>query len=309
MNQRFVIAIFIAAPAALSFRAWGEPPDKAKAPAANRAAAPDHDGEAEKQQIRLAQEHVKRLSMRVADEAGDAVEAVERPLLFYGDAARVANHGTLWAFGRRGRPAAFMELWRGPPDQPFWYQSLIRTGNQDLRLQSPDGRRWQPPGGEISRTKIDDATPPAASGSARLRQLKSLVRRFTAHEVGDPDNSRFELRLLVQPIHRYDDPPSGVQDGAAFVFAHGTNPELIVLIEALGADTERAAWHYSVFPSSSAQLHLHIDGREAWTRPGAPNVVGRPNDDYWLFSLPVESRLPRDEENSSTGGEGTGAPK
>lgn len=290
--------------------ARGGPDSADKAPAEERESqSAEEQSAAEKRRLRGAREHLKRLTMRAGDGPGGEVAPVERPLLAYGDPARIANHGTLWAFGPSGRPAAFMELWQGSADRPFWYHSLIRTSDQDLLLLSPDGRRWQPPRDRVARTKIDEAPPPAEAASARLRQLKALSKRFAAHEIGDPNNSRYELRLLVQPVHRYDDAESGIQDGAAFVFAHGTNPELIVLLEALGDSAERARWHYSAFPSSSAELHLEIDGREVWTRPGALNVVGRPTDDYWLFSLPVESEPPSDKEETSADENRTGASK
>lgn len=267
------------------------------------------EGNAEKRQLRAAQEHIKRLAMHVADESNDELKPVDRPLLAYGEPTRGNNHGTLWAFGAAGRPAAFMELWQASDNQTIWFQSLIRSGDQPLRLQSPDGKRWEPPRGPIDRLTLENAPRPAGSGPGRLRQLKSLAGRFAAHEIWDPNNSRHELRLLVQPVHRYVDAGRGVQDGAAFVFAHGTNPELIVLLEALGASIEQARWHYSAFPSSSAELHLEFDGREVWTRPRAPGVVGLPNDDYWLFLLPVESEPSSDEENSSADGDRTGASK
>ena len=72
------------------------------------------------------------------------------------------------------------------------------------------------------------APPPAAKEAARLRQIKEIARRFTAHEFWDPENSRFELRLLVQPVHRYRDAAGEIQDGAMFVLAHGTNPEAML---------------------------------------------------------------------------------
>ncbi len=60
-------------------------------------------------------------------------------------------------------------------------------------------------------------------------------------------------------------------------------------MEAIGTSVEESRWRYSVFPNSSAELHVELDGREVWVRPGAPGVVGQSTDDYWLFSLPVET--------------------
>ncbi|HEV7224940.1 MAG TPA: hypothetical protein VGN42_19710 [Pirellulales bacterium] len=247
--------------------------------------------------------------MHVSDEAADAVKLIDRPLLAYDEPARRNSQGTLWAFGDMGRPVAFMELFQGPASQPAWFQSLVRTDDRPLRLEAPDGRRWQPRRGVIARLNLDDAPRPANGGAARLRQLKSLAKRFSAHEIWDPDDSRFELRLLVQPIHRYDDAAHGIQDGAAFIFAYGTNPEIIMLLESLGTTLDNAHWRYSVFPTSSAELHVRIDGREVWTRPRVPGVLGLPTDEYWLFSLPLEAGPPSDEEDSSAGNERTGAAK
>ncbi|OYV96418.1 MAG: hypothetical protein B7Z73_00740 [Planctomycetia bacterium 21-64-5] len=284
--------------AALSMAGWLQPfessvaaEEKAASSAGNDEAqtpAAKEPSDDEKEQLRIAKRHVMNLNMRVLGGADGAVPPVDRPLLAYGDPARTTSHGTLWAFGTRGRPDAFMELWQGTETQTFWYQSLIRAGDRRLVLELPGGRQWRPPQEKIARNLIGDAAPPSANRPGRLRQLKSLARRFTAYEVGDPDRARFELRLLVQPVHRYDDADHALQDGAAFIFAHGTNPELVLLIEALGTAVDQAHWHYSAFPSSSAELHVELDGHEVWMRPGAPGVVGQPTDDYWLFSLPAE---------------------
>jgi hypothetical protein len=132
-----------------------------------------------------------------------------------------------------------------------------------------------------------DATSPDDRQTARTRQLKDLARRLSAHEFWDPDNSRFELRLLVQPVLRYAEPDNKVHDGAAFVLAHGTNPEVLVLIEALGESLEKSRWHYSLARLGSAELHVAIDGKEVWKRDRTPGVVGRPTDPYWLFMSAV----------------------
>jgi hypothetical protein len=64
---------------------------------------------------------------------------------------------------------------------------------------------------------------------------------------------------------------------------------LVLLLEAIGNSDEQPRWHYSMFPTSSAESHVELDGREVWKRPGVPGVVGLPTDDYWLFSLPVQA--------------------
>ena len=80
-------------------------------------------------------------------------------------------------------------------------------------------------------------------------------------------------------------------DGAAFVLAHGTNPEVIQLIEARGGSGRATEWRYSLARMGSAEFHVELDGAEVWSRPRTPGVVGFPTDPYWLFvtpSAPVE---------------------
>jgi len=150
-------------------------------------------------------------------------------------------------------------------------------------------QEWQPAKSQIVPQVLPDPDAPDERESVRLRQLKEQARRFTAHEFWDPDNSRFELRLLVQPVHRYHDEKAKLWDGAIFVLAHGTNPEVLVLIEALGESLDKSRWHCSFARLGSAELHVEIDGREVWKQDRAPGVVGRPSDPFWLFLTRVEA--------------------
>lgn len=205
----------------------------------------------------------------------------ERPFLTFGDPARGNEAGTLWAWSTGGRPVAMMELYRATGDDQPWVHALTMTSPQLMRLTSKSGVSWTP--------KKSDFEPRELSGDVgdkpvlRLRQMKEQARRFAAHEFWDPNNSRFELRLLAQPVHRYADVANKVIDGAVFVFAHGTNPEVLLFIEAVGNDAESAKWQYVCFRLGSAELHVALDNREVWQRDRTPGVVGTPNDAYWLL--------------------------
>jgi hypothetical protein len=222
------------------------------------------------------------------DGKNDVAKLIDRPLLTFGDSARTNENGTLWAFGTAGRPAAFLELYQ-PKDHSNWVHAVTLTARQPVVMATSVNARWSPETLQIEPTPMADAPAPRAKESARTRQIKELARRFSAHEFWDPDNSRFELRLLVRPVHRYRDTNAGLHDGAAFVLAHGTNPEVVLLIEALGEKLETARWHYSLVRLGSAELHVALDGKEVWKRDRTPGVVGKSTDPYWLFSSPVEA--------------------
>src|SRR5688500_18742027 len=74
--------------------------------------AKDPASDAGRDVLQLATEHMQELSMRLVD-GEDDVELVDRPLLTYGDSARANKNGTLWAFGKSGRPLAVLELYQG----------------------------------------------------------------------------------------------------------------------------------------------------------------------------------------------------
>src|SRR5688572_30573720 len=92
-----------------SFLRFVEDSGKAQEADTNR---PDED---QKARIRRATEHIKKIDMRRAGKevggkdtqnAGDVVELIEQPLLIFGDTVRLHENGTLWAFGKSGRPVA-----------------------------------------------------------------------------------------------------------------------------------------------------------------------------------------------------------
>ena len=239
--------------------------------------------------LMVAKDHMERFEMRRTGVA-DEVRLYPRPLLTYGDSARANKDGTLWAFGAAGRPLAVLELYQGNETNTRWTHAVTLTGNAKVTMKTPVASVWKPEAIQIEPVPFADADPPLDREPRRLRQLKDLARRFTAHEFWDPENSRFEMRLLAQPVHRYDDAEAGIHDGAVFILAHGTNPEVVVLIEALGKTVASSRWHYSLARLGSAELHVELDGKEVWKQGRTPGVVGQPTDPYWLFLTPREAQ-------------------
>jgi hypothetical protein len=241
-----------------------------------------------KVRLRIAEQHVGKIDVKLA-ENGDEVKRIERPLLTYGDLARDNADGTLWAWGLEGRPIAVLETYHNTKSSSLRANAITLTGTQLIQATTPTPSMavWQPRETQIEPLLFPDADAPDERQTLRTRQLKDLARRLSAHEFWDPDNSRFELRLLVQPVHRYADPKNKLHDGAVFVLAHGTNPEVLVLIEALGDSLAKSRWHYSLARLGSAELHVAIDRKEVWKRDRTPGVVGRPVDPYWLFMTAV----------------------
>jgi hypothetical protein len=240
----------------------------------------------EEARLRSTQRHVRSLRLQSPDSEAE-MGLIGRPLLTFADPVRLHQGGTVWAWGDGGRPAAIMEVWtNGGPD---WRHAVMATSPERVELILPDGRRWQAPDDAFEQKKIAEAEAPQEKPAARLRQLKDLAKRFRVHEIWKPDNSRIELRLLIQPVYRYADPAREIQDGAIFIFAHGTNPETILLIEATGKSPGEARWNYSVVRSTSAELHVELDEREVWSCLRADGTNQGPRKTYWGFNVPIEA--------------------
>ncbi|MFM9962149.1 MAG: hypothetical protein ACKV2Q_13090 [Planctomycetaceae bacterium] len=231
--------------------------------------------------LKEAREHVFELKASSLRTREALIELLPNPLLTYGDAARNNEAGTLWTWGKSGRPVAFLELYRNiGKDQP-WVHALTLTSPELIQLDAPTGQRWTPKKSHFVLKDVPDSPEVGVQPVIRLRQMKEISRRFEAHQFWDPDNSRFEMRLLVQPVHRYHDEASKLIDGAVFVLAHGTNPEVLLQIEAHAGEPSR--WRYSLVRLGSAEMHVLLDGKEVWTEARTPGVVGQPVDPYWLF--------------------------
>jgi hypothetical protein len=245
-----------------------------------------------------ARAHLAEFRFAEAGAAGEsAMTLSESALLTFGDAARSNESGSLWMWSRGGRPLAMIELYRPSGRNQPWVHALTATSPRLGTLDDSAGHRWTPRTSHFSLVDVPEGGPVAATPSQRLRRIKEIGRRFSAHQFWDPNNTRSELRLLVQPVLRYHDKEAHVLDGAAFVLAHGTNPEVLLQIEAVAVESQ-PVWKYSLIRLGSAEMHVELDGREVWTVPRTPGVVGRPEDPYWLFVTPPKATSAKNPEIS-----------
>jgi hypothetical protein len=122
--------------------------------------------------------------------------------------------------------------------------------------------------------------------------MKTLSERFKVALVGarpDGTEDREELRLLPRPIYRYDlDAAKAAHheliDGAAFAFAQGTDPEAVLLIEAVRRG-DLTTWQYAFGRSTGYTLEAKLGPSVVWNAPVMPTwndpklngvVLGRP---------------------------------
>ena len=95
--------------------------------------------------------------------------------------------------------------------------------------------------------------------------MRDLAKRFTAREFWHVTAQNYPLRLLPHPIDHYSDAKSGLVDGAVFIFANTTNPEVLLLIEARRNGNGSATWFYAAETLTTAAPTLLLDRKEVWS--------------------------------------------
>jgi hypothetical protein len=73
-----------------------------------------------------------------------------------------------------------------------------------------------------------------------------------------------DLRLLAQPLYRYESTLPEVLDGALFTFVTGTDPELMLVIEARRT-AGGPVWHFGAGRFTDLNLTLRHNQAALWT--------------------------------------------
>jgi hypothetical protein len=134
-----------------------------------------------------------------------------------------------------------------------------------LYADARGGTGWLPQEPGIKLEPLADAPVPATTPARRLAQMRDLARRFTAHV--QRENSKWEMRLLTQPLYRYEisDERSPVVDGAIFTFVWtaGTDPEVLLILKARRTD-KGVQWHYAPARFTNCEAWLQYRGKQVW---------------------------------------------
>lgn len=138
---------------------------------------------------------------------------------------------------------------------------------------------WDCPAPGLVFSPVPGAPAPADTPSARLRQIHTMARAFSAHSI-DRMGQSWELRLLASPLYRYNlgresrSTSTDVLDGAIVAFVQGTDPEVLVVFEASGRNPDRS-WQYAVAPFTDLGLQVRHRGKEVYACPVAVQLEGR----------------------------------
>src|SRR5262245_23299348 len=122
---------------------------------------------------------------KTAQGARVRLERLTEPVYRFDDPARQYSDGTVWAWGRPGRPVALLTLSRdrSPQEGLRWIAEMtsLEPGPNAISATVPAFGTWKPSAVGVVMQKFPKARVPAEDASRRLRQMKELVQQIKAY--------------------------------------------------------------------------------------------------------------------------------
>jgi hypothetical protein len=190
--------------------------------------------------------------------------------------------GAVFVWTYRGRAEVIGSMFTSPTTRPrHVYHEFHSLALSVLDVQRSGGheKTWTPIAPGVSITPIAEAPSPSPSAAQRLAQMRALTRDFSAATLDHKDR-HWELRLLPQPLYRYESTDPDVIDGAVFAYvtSAGTDPEALLVIEARKpAGKDLPVWHFAVARFTDTELRVKHKGNEVFVAPLVP--AGAPVQD------------------------------
>jgi hypothetical protein len=183
--------------------------------------------------------------------------------------------GDVFLWTDRGRAAVVLSIYEmTDPSGSFFYEDreLCSLALGPFVATSKDHGEWRPSKPGVSLKSLPGAGAPRSSRALRLRQMRELAERFTADKTTRQDVVR-DLRLLPQPVYRYEGDHPDLLDAALFAFVEGTDPEAFLLLEARKVDGGYE-WQFALARMTSVRLRAYDRGKEVWEAPRFDGTPG-----------------------------------
>jgi hypothetical protein len=210
-----------------------------------------------------------------AADAAKKLVLTEGPLLRFDDPVTGVVDGTQFVWMLGDRPAATASVWvRNTGHEFHEFQSLA---DGPLTASNQGQTKWAPQQPGVEWKPAPDAPPPAATAVGRLAQMRAMAREYRA-TVTASEKDQQELRLLPQPFFRYGRPDGAVADGAMFAYCKGTNPEVLLLVEATKKG-QGLEWGHAFARMTTRACEVRRGDRVVWTAPRLRR--GNPTDPYF----------------------------
>lgn len=246
--------------------------------------------------LALHRDEAKRWEIFVDSGRTKQAEFVPEPIFRWTNASRAnGQSGALFVWTFDGRPVAVGGVFSNPEGgRRVIMHEFHAIGALQLYPQMKDSEHEWLPTAAVPLLPLAGAPAPEPTAARRARQIRKLAGEFTAHTVDDR-GSRWQLRLLSRPLYRYEAANSDLIEGAVFAFVSdaGTDPEIILILEAV-KEGEKTAWRYRTLRLSISNLYVEHNGTEVWRslREDPTGPFGNPNRTYALIRDRLIDELP-----------------
>lgn len=197
-----------------------------------------------------------------------------RVALRWANNTRGSENGMTVLYLDNGIPLAVCNVY---PWEQHLHHEFDSVSRGKLLCESGGQPIWSPDAVGVEFQPVPDADAPADSPVARLRQMKSLAGDFASTMLGwkSDKSDREALRMLPQPLYRYESSTTSSRfDGAVFAFVQGTDPESLLLLEAVRRNgMER--WEYAFVRQTSGELEGRYRGTVVCIRTRTPPRINR----------------------------------
>ena len=202
---------------------------------------------------------------------------VPHPVFRYSDEQRFIPDATLWVWTVDGRPAALQKVEGNNQGGSQWTICFASLSEDLVKVTWPVGREFQAQKPGVRFKPIPNAESPSDNPRSRTRQMKALKDRFGGRlGPGANQGGGAATRFMAKPIFEYDEPDSTLPQGAIFgMSATGTNPDLLLLIEARRDGEGKLRWEYAWARMTAEPLVVRLDKAEVWSESssGANNIA------------------------------------
>ena len=202
------------------------------------------------------------------------------------------QQGHLFVWMQSGRPEAIGTIFSARTSDPSKRMIVHEFHSLSTRRLFPvtpetSTYQWRPEEG-IALLPLESAPTVADSSGRRLVQMRTLARSFAA-ESRTAEGKKWELRLLPTPLYEYEPEKGNVLQGALFamVSSAGTDPELLLLIEARRAEKNKPwVWHGAALRFSDKDLIVKRGDQPLWSSLDSEQHRVQIKNDYTLLENP-----------------------
>lgn len=252
--------------------------------------AADDDGKKEddarrEQQLKNMQRSAAQYTLTSADDRKQTFKFHEAAVVRFSNPIAGSKDGTVYVWSANGRPKAVVKLFTYNNEH---YTHEWLSLSEGAFTAERDGKIiWNPSEPGVTFRELPDVPKPAESATERLRQMKLLSAKFSSTYIAKHlDAKPFELRLLTQPLFRYDAEDDSRTDGAIFTFVQSTAPVGLLLLETRRT-TEGLRWHYAFASMVVGPVTAHLGEKEVFSLEKDYSRRDRKLPYLQLHNLPV----------------------